>query len=245
MRERAIGAAILVPVLLVVLAFGGAVLALAIAIITAVAALELFRLLRAAGHESVPGARHCPRPHHRCRRGLPGRARRERPAAVGDRDRAHRGRRVHPPGSAGRPGRLDCDGVRCVLCLADGVRHPPRPCGTGRAGRRAARGARRGAWLDPAPDPRRLVVRHGGPARREAIRPGEVPDPHLPVEDVRRTRRRDRRIDKCRDRAPVGTRPTADPWPAARPAGGARGPGRRSRRIDGSSVPPTPRTRAP
>ena len=38
MRERAISAAILVPVLLVVLVLGGAVLALAIAIITAVAA---------------------------------------------------------------------------------------------------------------------------------------------------------------------------------------------------------------
>ena len=52
MRERAISAAILVPVLLVVLALGGAVLALAIAIITAIASLELFRLLRAAGHDS-------------------------------------------------------------------------------------------------------------------------------------------------------------------------------------------------
>jgi CDP-diglyceride synthetase len=54
MRERAISAAILVPVLLVVLALGGAVLALAIAIITAIASLELFRLLRAAGHDSFP-----------------------------------------------------------------------------------------------------------------------------------------------------------------------------------------------
>jgi phosphatidate cytidylyltransferase len=54
MRERAIGAAILVPVLLVVLALGGAVLALALAIITAVAAVELFRLMRAAGHDSFP-----------------------------------------------------------------------------------------------------------------------------------------------------------------------------------------------
>jgi len=54
MRERAISAAILVPVLLVVLALGGAVLALAIAIIAAIASLELFRLLRAAGHDSFP-----------------------------------------------------------------------------------------------------------------------------------------------------------------------------------------------
>ena len=231
MRERAISAAILVPVLLVVLALGGAVLALAIAIITAVAALELFRLLRAAGHDSFPALGtvlaltivvDAAFPDVLDGSGL-------LLSAIGI--VLDRGRRVHPPGSAGRPGRLDCDGVRRVLCLADGVRHPPRPRGTGRAGRRAARGARRGAWLDPAPDPRRLVVRHGGPARRQAVRPGEVPDPHLAVEDVRRTRRRDRRIDDRRDRAPVGPRPTADPWPAARTAGGARGAGRRPRRI--------------
>jgi len=51
MRQRAISAAVLVPVLLVVLALGGAVLAAAVAIITVLAALEVFRLLRSAGHE--------------------------------------------------------------------------------------------------------------------------------------------------------------------------------------------------
>jgi phosphatidate cytidylyltransferase len=54
MRERAISAAILVPVLLIVLAIGGPAIALAIAVITAVAAVEVFRLLKAAGHDSFP-----------------------------------------------------------------------------------------------------------------------------------------------------------------------------------------------
>jgi phosphatidate cytidylyltransferase len=51
MRQRAISAAVLVPVLLVVLYFGGLVLAAFVAIITVVAAIEAFRLLRSAGHE--------------------------------------------------------------------------------------------------------------------------------------------------------------------------------------------------
>lgn len=50
MRQRAISAAVLVPVLLVMLAFGGPVLAAAIALVTAIAAVEVFRLLRAAGY---------------------------------------------------------------------------------------------------------------------------------------------------------------------------------------------------
>ena len=50
MRQRAISAAVLVPVLLIVLALGGTVLAIAIAIATALAAVEVFRLLRAAGY---------------------------------------------------------------------------------------------------------------------------------------------------------------------------------------------------
>jgi len=50
MRERAISAAVLVPVLLVVLALGGVVLAAAIALVTAFAAVEVFRLLRSAGY---------------------------------------------------------------------------------------------------------------------------------------------------------------------------------------------------
>ena len=54
MRERAISAAILVPVLLIVLAIGGPAIALAIALITVVAAVEVFRLLHAAGHDAFP-----------------------------------------------------------------------------------------------------------------------------------------------------------------------------------------------
>jgi phosphatidate cytidylyltransferase len=53
-RQRAITAAVLVPVLLVVLALGGVVLAAAIAIITVLAAREVFALLRMAGHPTLP-----------------------------------------------------------------------------------------------------------------------------------------------------------------------------------------------
>ena len=52
MRERAISAAVLVPVLLVVLALAGPVLAAAIAIITGLAALEVFSMLRKAGYQT-------------------------------------------------------------------------------------------------------------------------------------------------------------------------------------------------
>jgi phosphatidate cytidylyltransferase len=51
MQDRAIGAAVLVPVLLVVLAFGGIVFAAFVAIITLIAAVEVFRLFRSAGSE--------------------------------------------------------------------------------------------------------------------------------------------------------------------------------------------------
>ena len=50
MRERAISAAVLVPVLLIVLALGGAVLAAAVAVVTVLAATEVFRLLKSAGY---------------------------------------------------------------------------------------------------------------------------------------------------------------------------------------------------
>ncbi len=54
MRQRAISAALLVPVLLLVLAIGGPLLAAAVALITALAALEVFRLLKAAGYPPLP-----------------------------------------------------------------------------------------------------------------------------------------------------------------------------------------------
>jgi CDP-diglyceride synthetase len=50
MRQRALSAAVLVPVLLLVLAIGGPVLAAAVALATGLAAVEVFRLLRAAGY---------------------------------------------------------------------------------------------------------------------------------------------------------------------------------------------------
>ncbi len=53
-RQRAISAAILVPVLLAVLAVGGVAIALAIAAITVLAARETFALLRSAGLPTLP-----------------------------------------------------------------------------------------------------------------------------------------------------------------------------------------------
>ena len=50
MRQRAISAAVLAPVLLVVLALGGVTLAVAVALVTTLAAIEVFRLLKAAGY---------------------------------------------------------------------------------------------------------------------------------------------------------------------------------------------------
>lgn len=55
MRQRAISAAVLVPVLLIVLALGGTVLAIAIAVATGLAAIEVFRLLRTAGYAPLFG----------------------------------------------------------------------------------------------------------------------------------------------------------------------------------------------
>lgn len=55
MRERAISAAVLAPVLLVVLAIAGPVLALAVTLVSAIAALEVFRLLRGTGSAPFAG----------------------------------------------------------------------------------------------------------------------------------------------------------------------------------------------
>ena len=52
MRQRAITAAILVPVLLIVLAVGGVMLAVAVAVITVLAAREAFALLGGAGYHT-------------------------------------------------------------------------------------------------------------------------------------------------------------------------------------------------
>lgn len=55
MHERAISAAVLVPVMLVVLAFAGPVLVLAVTVVAALAALEVFRLLRGSGSTPFAG----------------------------------------------------------------------------------------------------------------------------------------------------------------------------------------------
>ena len=54
MRQRALTAAVLVPVLLIVLWVGGPLLALAIAAITVLAAREVFALLTGSGHATFP-----------------------------------------------------------------------------------------------------------------------------------------------------------------------------------------------
>jgi phosphatidate cytidylyltransferase len=53
MRERAISAAVLVPLLLLVLAIGGPLIGIAVALATALAAMEVFRLLRSAGYATL------------------------------------------------------------------------------------------------------------------------------------------------------------------------------------------------
>jgi phosphatidate cytidylyltransferase len=53
-RERATSAAILVPVLLIVLAVGGLALTIAVAVITVLAGREVFQLLRQAGNATLP-----------------------------------------------------------------------------------------------------------------------------------------------------------------------------------------------
>jgi phosphatidate cytidylyltransferase len=53
-RERATTAAVLVPILLIVLAVGGLALSIAVGVITVLAAREVFALIRAAGQPTLP-----------------------------------------------------------------------------------------------------------------------------------------------------------------------------------------------
>ena len=53
MRQRAISAALFVPILLIVLAIAGPVLAIFITVIAGLASIEVFRLLRAAGYQTI------------------------------------------------------------------------------------------------------------------------------------------------------------------------------------------------
>lgn len=55
MRQRTLSAAVLVPVLLLVLAIGGPALAAGVALVTGLAAVEVFRLVRAAGYPALTG----------------------------------------------------------------------------------------------------------------------------------------------------------------------------------------------
>jgi phosphatidate cytidylyltransferase len=54
LRQRTISAAILIPPLVVLLALGGPWIAALVALLTGIAAVEVFRLLRAAGYPSLP-----------------------------------------------------------------------------------------------------------------------------------------------------------------------------------------------
>ena len=54
MRQRATTAVVLVPLLLIVIAIGGFAISIAIALITLLAAREVFGLLKAAGHVALP-----------------------------------------------------------------------------------------------------------------------------------------------------------------------------------------------
>jgi phosphatidate cytidylyltransferase len=54
LRERAMSAAVLVPPLLLVLVLGGVWIVALVLVATALAAVEVFRLLRSAGYQSVP-----------------------------------------------------------------------------------------------------------------------------------------------------------------------------------------------
>jgi phosphatidate cytidylyltransferase len=54
LRERAVSASILVPPIAILLALGGPWIAVLVAVLTGLAAIEVFRLLRAAGYPSLP-----------------------------------------------------------------------------------------------------------------------------------------------------------------------------------------------
>ncbi len=54
LRDRAVSAAVLIPALLVVLLVGGAAITILVTVVVAFAAVEVFRLLRAAGYPTLP-----------------------------------------------------------------------------------------------------------------------------------------------------------------------------------------------
>ena len=150
MRERAISAAVLVPVLLVVLALGGLVLAAGVAVLTVLAAIEAFRLLRGAGYTTFSALGTVLALVVVIVAALPdllgGKA--LLLAAVGTILIAVAGFTIEEP----REG-LEAwmaTAVRCALRLAAVVHHPPRTDGARRAERCAAQRARCRTRLDPA-----------------------------------------------------------------------------------------------
>src|SRR4051812_21161087 len=157
MRQRAITAAVLVPVLLVVLFFGGVVLAAAVAIITVFAAIEAFRLLRSAGHEGFAVLGTVLALFVVLEAAFPD-VLGERPAVGRDRHRPGRGRIVHPDRPARRPPGVDGDGFRGALRRDAVVHHPPRPRRSAGPGRRGVPRSGCRTRLGPPPRPRGLVV---------------------------------------------------------------------------------------
>ena len=233
MRERAISAAVLVPILLLVLAIGGPVIG--------------------GGGRARHGARRG--------RGLPappiGRVRHV--LGAGDGPRAGRGARRGVPRASWRAagccsarsgscwsrsprsrGRIPRDGLAIwmatifgalyvsllsfVIRLGQAAPGPPDDAPLHVAGIRA--------WLDPAARPRRLVLRHGRLPGRPQLRPDAVPDPHLAVQDGRGL------VggvvgDDGRRRAPaVRARPEPAPCRGTRAVDRPGGAGRRPRRVD-------------
>ena len=246
MRERAISAAVLVPVLLIVLGIGGPVLALAVTLITAA----------------------------RRGRGLPAPPRRRVRAVPRSRD-GLRGRRSSSTPRSRRSSRAagSCS-VRSGSCLsrsASFIKEDPRDglqawmatvfgafyvsllsfiirlghAGPGVPASAPLDVARRRARLDPAARARGLGVRHGRLPRRQDLRSDEV---HRPTS--RRQRRSRAWSAGSSPRTVVvggdAVRPRPEPAPRAAPraADRARRAGRRPRRNRSSSGLPAPRTRA-
>ena len=135
-------------------------------------AIEVFRLLKRRRLRPLLGARHCARPRRRPRRGGPRGPRGQRAPARRRRDRAHRDRGVHQDRSDARgcrPGWRPSSGRCTSRCWRSSSV-------SGWTRRRSRAGAplepdRRRTRLDPAPRPRRLVVRHRRVPRRQELRP--------------------------------------------------------------------------
>ncbi len=205
-RQRAISAAVLVPVLLVVLWLGGVRPGRRHRDRSRViAALEVFRLLRAAGYATLAALGHRARARassstRRFPRSSRAAACSSAPSAScssrSPRSRASTRTRGSPRGWRRSSGRSTS---RC--CRSSSV--------SGTRRRRSRRAPRSTVVAASRPGSSLLIlvglgVRHRRVPRRQAVRPPEVPDPHLAVEDLRRTGRRDRRDAPSWWRSPCG-----------------------------------------